>query len=119
MKVEIRALSALDPAIAHLDAVFRESQHIWAGYADGDLVVVWGLSPASILSTTAYIWSWTRSAAKCRKTFVRLSREVVAEMLKEYPTLVGLCEEKSHWLCWLGAKFGGLNGRYISFMIEG
>lgn len=119
MKVEIRTLEANSYLLAHLSEEFRSSQHIWGGFANGELVVVWGLQPASALSDTAYIWSWTSAVVKkYRRPYIRFSKTVVNLMLEEYPILVGLCEEKSHWLCWLGARFGGPNGKYISFVIE-
>jgi hypothetical protein len=119
MTAEVREIAATDPILNALDPMFLGAGKIWAGFFNGDLVVVWGVVPASLLSDSAYIWSWTTpKVLKCRKSFVKLSKIAVAKMLGEYPILVGLCEKETHWLQWLGATIVGQDGKYLTFTIK-
>lgn len=121
MKVEIRKVEITDPLVDGLiaDPHLRGSEQIWAGLADGRLVVVWGLLPPTLLSDEAYLWSYaTEEVSRCRKTFVKLSRMAVEQMLNEYPTLWGWCKGQSRWLQWLGAEFGAQMGEFTLFTIR-
>jgi hypothetical protein len=112
MKVEVRRIAGDSPI---LDGILdeslqslRRSELIWAGYADGELVVVWGLVPLSLLSDRAYLWSHTtKSVQSCKKTFVKLSRLAVAQALEAYPILFGICAGSTSWLRYLGAEITG------------
>ena len=111
---------AFTPKEASIFAEYLQtSAQIWGGYADDELVILWGVIPGSLLSPEASIWSWsTPVVRKYRKTFVKLSREVVSAMLREYPILTGFCKGQSHWIRWLGAEFGEPIGEYSSFVIR-
>jgi hypothetical protein len=121
MKVEVRQVAWDDPLVADIlrDGGFEFSDQIWVGLADGELCVVWGLIPPTLLSNSAYLWSYTAPLAKrWFITFAKLSKLATQRMLAEYPILYGHCKEKSHWLRWLGAEFGEKHGEYFSFTIK-
>jgi hypothetical protein len=110
MRVEIRQVHASDPLVDSLlvDPTLRGSEEIWAGLADGELVIIWGLIPASLLSDRACLWSHTTEAVgKCRKTFIKLSRLAVRQALASYPVLFGICDGSTSWLRYLGAEIDG------------
>ena len=71
MVAEIRNISHDDPLLDCCRSDLVEgSSNIWAGFWDGELVGLWGVVPGSLLSETAYIWSFILpSVAKCKKTF--------------------------------------------------
>ena len=130
MKAEVRRIGVVEGEAlvrrgfaAKEIEVFKEylqsSEQIWGGFANDELVILWGFIPGSLLSPEASIWSWSTPAVqKCRKTFVKLSREAVAKALLDYPILTGFCKGHSHWLRWLGAEFGEQFGEYFSFVIR-
>ena len=55
-------------------------------------------------------------------TFVRQSQRIVAEILEDFPNIVGHCSLASpksmRWLRWLGAEFGDPQGPVIPFIIK-
>jgi hypothetical protein len=101
----------------------RNSSRVWLGMDGGQVVAVWGLVPPSLLSDRAYLWLYTTEALH-RHIFllIRHSQRAVAEMLKDYPRIVGHCrvgQDKSiRWLRWLGAEFGEPIGHFVPFTIR-
>lgn len=107
-----------------LDACLGFATHLWVGSIGGKLTCAWGLVPPSLLSDEAYLWLYSTPAIEDNKfLFVRYSQRVIEEMLKIYPTIVGVTEIKAkesiRWLRWLGAKFGEPRGNHLPFRIIG
>lgn len=97
------------------------SNDVWVANVDGNLVCVWGLITPSLLSDKAYLWLHTFSDLPLL-TFVRRSREVIAEMLKRHPNIVGQCLNDNYkarrWLKWLGAEFSHNYGGMSTWLIQ-
>lgn len=116
--ISIREVTASDPEVTHLcGPILSASEKIWVGHISGDLVAVWGVIPQSVLSDSGHLWSWAKPG-RYRKTFIRASRQVVLGLLRDYPTLVGICSGDRHWLAWLGAEFGEAIEGYPTFTIR-
>ena len=99
------------------------SSRVWLGYHDNEIVCLWGLVPPTLLSDRAYLWLYTTDALDAHIfLLVRHSQRMVAQMLTEFPTIVGHCEVSAtksiRWLRWLGAEFGALEGRLVPFIIR-
>lgn len=105
-----------------LDACLGFATHLWIGEINDKIACAWGLVPPSLLSDEAYLWLYSTSAVDEHKfIFVRYSQRLIEEMLKIYPTIVGVTDAKAsdsiRWLKWLGAKFGEPIGKYLPFTI--
>ena len=99
------------------------SAWVWVGYEGDTVLCVWGLIAPSLLSDRAYLWLYTTEQMHSHVfLFIRYSQRVVAEMLKEYPTIVGHAragaDKSIRWLRWLGAQFSEPVGQYIPFTIK-
>jgi hypothetical protein len=119
----LATLSVLDQETMH--RTIMNSTRVWMGVDDGQIIAIWGLIPPSILSDTAYLWLYTtKYFTKHTFVFIRHSQRAVAEMLKEFPIIVGHGTPSNprslRWLKWLGAEFGDLEfeGRAIRFTIR-
>ena len=87
-----------------------DSTVIWLGWADGVEACAIGVIPVQILSGRAYLWMiHTKICEQHPLRFIRWSRRVIDEVLRDYPVLVGLCKcdgvYSQRWLEWLGAVF--------------
>lgn len=107
-----------------LDACLGFATHLWVGRINDKVVCAWGLVPPTLLADEAYLWLYSTPAVADHKfLFVRYSQRVIEEMLKLYPTIVGVTAigagDSIRWLKWLGAKFGEPVGKYIPFRIIG
>lgn len=127
MKVEIRHATDLDQLGGRAsvsdpilyDKFITDSTATWACLGDDRVGAVWGVISPTLLSDSGYIWATILPWAKAYPIITaRAVRSGLRQTLLEYPTLWGLCEEESHWLRWIGAKFRGREGPYISFVIE-
>ncbi len=120
MTAEIRKINRDDPLLApYQSESVEQSQDIWAGFWNGELALIWGLIPVSLLSDKAYIWSvGTPILRRCAKTLLRLSRLWLKEIAQEYPELLGLCDQKTAWVKHLGAEFEQTKGEYALFTIR-
>lgn len=127
MRVEIRHATVGDCVVAReaspdlvlFDNFIADSTAIWACLGDDRVGAVWGVIAPTLLSDNGYVWATILPWAKTYPTTcARAVRNGLRETLSEYPTVWGLCEEESHWLRWIGAKFRGREGPYISFVIE-
>lgn len=115
-------LSLTQPEKEQFGRYFLTSTELWVGMKDSELVCVWGLAPASLLSNQAYLWLYTLPALKGNEfLFVRHSQRAVEQMLERYSMIVGHTtaetEQVVRWLRWLGAKFGEPEGKFIPFTI--
>ena len=73
-------------------------------------VAMFGVVGYPMCPGTATVWLLgTNGIYKMRKSFLRLSRRYIAEMLKEYPTLYNFVDARNRvtvrWLEWCGATF--------------
>jgi len=106
-----------------MDRSLRNSSVVWVG-SDGDkLLGFWGLIAPTLISNRAYLWLYTPPSIQSYEfVFVRHSQRAVAEMLKEYPIIVGHgmvgADKSLRWLEWLGAKFGAPEGQLLPFEIK-
>lgn len=102
----------------------RNSSRLWVGYSDETILAVWGLIPPTLLSDTAYLWQLTTKHMTDHVfLFIRHSQIAVADMLTEYPTIVGHTRTNNRrairWLRWLGAVFGDpINNDFLPFTIK-
>lgn len=108
---------------ATMESCLKLTKYLWGGSVDGEIACIWGLIPPSLLSYQAYLWLYTNELVKEHTfVFVRYSQLAVAEMLKEFTTIVGHCivgqEQSIRWLKWLGAEFGAIDGKKIPFIIK-
>ena len=99
------------------------SQYTWVGKADDEIVCAFGVIPPSVLSNTAYLWSFTTDKVEDHKfLFVRYSQRMLERIHAEFPRIIGhvkVGETRSiRWLRWLGAVFGEPGEKGIPFVIE-
>lgn len=100
-----------------------QSNTLWVGLADDELVCVWGVIAPTLMSDTGYLWLHTTPALKGREfLFVRHSQIAIAELLQSYRAITGHCligaDQSRRWLRWLGAVFGPPQEKAIPFTIE-
>ena len=106
--VILRAPKAPRNAEHYLDLYIRASVLTWTGRVDGKVACIWGLIPPSLLGDQATLWLQTTDLVEDHKfMFIRHSRIALQNMLKIYPTIVGVADidfpENIRWLKWLGA----------------
>ncbi len=106
------------------------TQKVWICEFKGQFVAMWGVIPPTLLSDSAYLWSYSDQDAfsddkdkpSLRFIAMQKSREAVAEMLEEWPVIFGhssVGEDNSiRWLRWLGAEFLEPDGKLIPFIIR-
>lgn len=100
-----------------LVAMIKISQHVFYGTADKELACIWGLVAPTILSDQAYLWLYCTPVIDNHKfLFIRHSQRWVEKTLKEYPKIVGYCDEGNvraiRWIKWLGGIFAApVNGK--------
>lgn len=117
----LSTLGVMDQETIH--RTMRNSSRVWLGLDDDKVLCVYGLIPPTLLSDRAYLWLYTTKHFTSHVfVFVRHSQRVVAEMLQEFPTIVGhghVGSAKSlRWLRWLGAEFHEPQGKFIPFEIK-
>lgn len=109
-----------DPRVAGILPKTRdldETTRLWIGLWHGEVAVVWGLVPGSMLSDEAYVWSLaTPVVRRCRKALLREGRAWIEAILKDYPTLVGYCVGTTTLVRHLGARI--VLGELTAFVIE-
>lgn len=120
MSVEIRRIEKNDPILIPFTSdVTQASTEIWAGFYNGELGIVWGILPGSLLSDTAYIWSIATDVVKrCPKAFLRASRQWLKSMSGEYAIFVGLCRRDTTYVQHLGAEFFDDHDSFARFEIK-
>lgn len=102
----------------------QRSEEAWIGEVDGKIACLWGVIPATVLTTRGYLWLLvTDQVEEHTFLFVRHSQLVVEDMLKKYSALYGYTKvgewRSKRWLEWLGARFQPREGDVIPFEIEG
>lgn len=101
----------------------HNSSMVWVGFDGDKLLGFWGLISPTLISQRAYLWLYTTPALQSHEfIFIRHSQRAVAEMLKEYPIIIGHgmvgADKSLRWLEWLGAKFGAPEGQLLPFEIR-
>lgn len=84
----------------------------WAvtGCVDGVPVCMFGVAPGSVLNGQGVPWMLgTNALVRHEKAFLRRCKGVVAAMLRTYPRLLNVVDERNdkarQWLAWLGFRF--------------
>ncbi|MCK0554655.1 hypothetical protein KFO32_16565 [Pantoea ananatis] len=92
-----------------LEYGLNRSAFCWAGLIDGEVVAVFGVTPASIL--TGYGTPWLIASDKLEthsRVFIRHSRPLLAGILESFPRLENYVDARNiaakQWLHWLGFK---------------
>lgn len=103
---EVLALSGRDPREVLAESVDRSSM-AWAGCADGKLVCLFGVVPASLAGVTGIPWLLgSDDVCAYSRAFLRRNRAYVRGMLAEYPILRNVVDARNEvsirWLKWLG-----------------
>ncbi|GJL37897.1 hypothetical protein TUM17576_47170 [Enterobacter hormaechei] len=107
----------------------RTATLAWSGFANGELVTMFGVSPASMVGGNGTPWLVsTHLVEKYQKTFLRGSRHALQAMLDVYPHLENYVDERNHaakaWLHWLGftledpTPYGALGLNFHRFHLE-
>jgi hypothetical protein len=107
---EVEALSGRDPMDV-LVASVEQSSSAWAGLANGNLVCLFGVVPATLIGVTGVPWLLgSNDVCAYSRQFLRRNRAYVHEMLQEYPILRNVVDERNsvsiRWLRWLGFTMG-------------
>lgn len=117
--------AGIDPVdFGHYDKYIRIATKLWAGYINEQLVCAWGLIPISLISNNGYLWLHATEAIKGNEfLFIRQSKIVVEDLLKQWPALCGhtlIGQDRSiKWLRMLGAEFDNPVGKLLPFVIRG
>lgn len=125
---ELYAVSLMTTEAA-LRIGLRTATMAWSGFANGELVTMFGVSPASMIGGNGIPWLVsTHLVEKYQKTFLRRSRHALQDMLIVYPHLENYVDERNHvakaWLHWLGfhledaAPYGALGLNFHRFHME-
>lgn len=108
-KADLDEFSAINGWSARrvLETGLRTSTFSVAGLADGKVVTVFGVAPASVLGGSGIPWLVaTDDLEKYQFAFLRRCRNGVNAMLSVYPYLENYVDERNHvakaWLHWLG-----------------
>lgn len=85
------------------------SSYCWTGLANGEVVAIFGVTPASLL--TGYGTPWLVASDRLDKysrAFVRHSKPLLAGVLQSFPRLENYVDARNiaakQWLHWLGFK---------------
>lgn len=98
---------------------FSDSEEVSAGRIDGQLICLWGMIPASLLSDKAYIWSYAFPAVtKYPKTFLKVAKIIITQYLKAYPTLICHCTQKITFIKHIGGELVHDFGPYSTYIIR-
>lgn len=88
------------------------SESAWIGKIDGEVVVLWGVIPPCMLSSSAYVWVIPSNKIKEKEykfIFIRYSQRIKEILLQKYDSLFGFCYpyqvESIKWIKFLGAEF--------------
>lgn len=87
-----------------------KSEMAWAGLADDDVVCIFGVVGATVLSETGHPWMiGTSLIDKHARVFLLKSRDMVSEMQFRYRKLENFVDVRNKksikWLGWLGFQF--------------
>ncbi|EOC1317148.1 hypothetical protein ACI09J_001770 [Cronobacter turicensis] len=105
---EFQAVNGWD-ARRVLESGLRTSTFSCAGLINGEVVTIFGVAPASMISGSGIPWLVGTDALEHHQfVFLRRCRRVVTAMLMTYPRLENYVDARNHvaksWLHWLGFK---------------
>ncbi|EFM18633.1 hypothetical protein [Pantoea sp. aB] len=85
----------------------EKSSFCWAGIADGDVVAIFGVTPASILTGNGTPWLVASDRLqKYSRAFIRHSKPLLAGILETFPRLENYVDARNiaakQWLHWMG-----------------
>jgi hypothetical protein len=108
--IEVLAQGYESPKAA-INASFEKALFRFTMEKDGRPIAIFGLEPLDILGDKACVWMLgTPDISKIKKTFCKLSQEVIKYFMEQYPVLMAQVDSrytKTHrWLEWLGARKG-------------
>ena len=94
-----------------LQASMALSTHAWTGFGDGNMTVMFGVAPASLLYRVGVPWLLgSDDVMKYQVPFIRHCRRYVDEMLLCYSHLVNWVDARNtmsqRWLKWMGFTMG-------------
>ncbi len=97
-----------------LKAEIKNANCCFTGRVDGEVAVIWGVTSATLLSDSGFVWMVTsKQADKVPFIFARRSQLELQKTLQLIPRLYGTCfaynKRSLRWLTWLGAEIGKLN----------
>lgn len=103
----------------------RNSTDCWVGKYNGEIALVVGLMPPSLLSEEAYMWMLNTEVVQHHEfLLIRHSQMFIKDMLERYKTITGFCNtshtKSIRWLKWLGAEFASepVKGNCLPFKIR-
>ena len=104
---EVWAAANYTPKEAALLSLEASGYLAMTGLADGQVVCMFGVGSAAIISTTGIPWLLTTDGVERHaRAFLRRNRAVVAAMRDRYPLLRNYVDERNtvavKWLKWLG-----------------
>lgn len=93
-----------------LNFAIKHSTHRWAGIVDGQVIAIFGASLGSMITGTGIPWLISSNEVeRYQMTFLRHSRPLLADMLKDYRLLENYADARNvaacRWLRWMGFKF--------------
>lgn len=105
---EVRALTGRSPRQVLVESVERSAM-AWAGWADGNLVCLFGVVPVSLAGVTGVPWLLgSDEVCSYSRQFLRRNKDYVLEMLRAFPVLRNVVDARNEvsirWLRWLGFK---------------
>lgn len=85
------------------------SSYCWTGLANGEVVTIFGVTPASILTGFGTPWLVASDRLdKYSRSFIRHSKPLLAGVLLQFPRLENYVDARNvaakQWLHWLGFK---------------
>lgn len=98
------------------------SEKVYAGLIDGEIVCIWGVMRQSLLSGRGYLWLIVTEAAESHKfLLVRYSQRIIERLFDRYTVLIGECSvndaRAKKWMRLLGATFSHPEGGLVPFQI--
>lgn len=105
---EIDAMTEMS-VLEALELSLKTSRKAWAGYFDGEIVALFGVSEYSVLGSTGVPWLvGTESLVTNQKAFLRRCAGYVKEMKQGFYVLENYIDCRNdvaiNWLRWLGFK---------------
>jgi hypothetical protein len=87
----------------------QHSAFCWAGLANGEVVTIFGVTPASILTGSGTPWLIASDRLdKYSRAFIRHSRPLLAGILETFPRLENYVDARNiaakQWLHWMGFR---------------
>lgn len=106
-RAEALAVTGYAPLHAATRSIRVSWPHVWAGSVDGELLAVFGVRSAGLLSDTGVPWLLSTNAVDRHwRPFLRFSRVLLANWSEAFPVLENWVDARHdvaiRWLDWLG-----------------